>query len=152
MSEFQIVDSAVHALLDRARVAVPFRVEEACRKDSLDLTENDRADVVSRVAAAPERRIVVTHGTDTMTETARALSVIAGKTNLGFAGGTNRGLAAATGDVLVVIHIAPDKAAKFVEAEIHRMKRGVVAEMPFADQGGAISGLSEQSGYGQFFR
>ncbi len=80
LSEFQIVDSAVHALLAQARVALPVRIEEACRKDSLELTEADRADLVSRAAAAPERRIVVTHGTDTMTETAKALSVIAGKT------------------------------------------------------------------------
>ena len=80
LSEYQIVDSGIPALLKEARVALPFRVEEVCRKDSLELTEVDRADIARRVAAAPETRIVITHGTDTMTDTAKALAGIAGKT------------------------------------------------------------------------
>ena len=80
LSEYQIVDSGIPALLKEARVALPFRVEEVCRKDSLELTEADRADIARRVAAAPETRIVITHGTDTMTDTAKALAGIAGKT------------------------------------------------------------------------
>ena len=80
LSEYQIVDSGIPALLKEARVALPFRVEEACRKDSLELTDADRAAIAERAAQAPERRIVITHGTDTMTETARALAPISGKT------------------------------------------------------------------------
>ncbi|MDE2596748.1 MAG: asparaginase [Sphingomonadales bacterium] len=80
LSEFQIVDSAVATLLRVARVAAPFRVVEAMRKDSLDLTDADRAAIARMVADAPESRIVVTHGTDTMTDTARVLAAIAGKT------------------------------------------------------------------------
>ena len=80
LSEYQIVDSDIPALLKEARVALPFRVEEVCRKDSLELTEADRAELARRVAAAPETRIVITHGTDTMTDSAKALAGIAGKT------------------------------------------------------------------------
>ena len=80
LSEYQIVDSGIPALLKEARVALPFRIEEVCRKDSLELTEADRAELARRVAAAPETRIVITHGTDTMTTTATALAAIAGKT------------------------------------------------------------------------
>ena len=80
LSEYQIVDSGIPALLTEARVALPFRIEEVCRKDSLELTDEDRAEIVRRVAAAPETRIVITHGTDTMTDTATALAGIAGKT------------------------------------------------------------------------
>ena len=80
LSEYQIVDSGIPALLKEARVALPFRVEEVCRKDSLELTDADRASIAARTAQAPERRIVITHGTDTMTETARALAGVAGKT------------------------------------------------------------------------
>ena len=80
LSEYQIVDSGIPALLKEARVALPFRVEEVCRKDSLELTDADRAELVRRVAEAPETQIVITHGTDTMTETAKALAGIPGKT------------------------------------------------------------------------
>lgn len=81
LSEYQIVDSGIPALLGEARVALPFRVVELMRKDSLELTGADR-DLVARIAReAPEDRVVVTHGTDTMTETARVLAAeVPGKT------------------------------------------------------------------------
>ena len=80
LSEYQVVDSGIPALLKEARVAVPLRIEEVCRKDSLELTDTDRAEIARRIAAAPETRVVITHGTDTMTDTAKALAGIAGKT------------------------------------------------------------------------
>lgn len=81
LSEYQIVESGIPALLKEARVALPHRVEEVCRKDSLDLTDADRAEIASRAAEAPESRIVITHGTDTMTETAKVLAAkVPGKT------------------------------------------------------------------------
>jgi L-asparaginase len=76
LSEYQIVDSAVGAVLRQARVALPFRIDELMRKDSLELTEADRATIADHAAQAPERRIVITHGTDTMTETAKVLAGI----------------------------------------------------------------------------
>jgi L-asparaginase len=80
LSEYQIGDSAVAALLDEARVALPFRIEGVMRKDSLDLTAADRTLIARHAAEAPETRIVITHGTDTMTETAKVLAAIPGKT------------------------------------------------------------------------
>jgi L-asparaginase len=80
LSEYHITDSGIPALLEEARVAVPFRVVELMRKDSLDLTEADRALIAATVREAPEARVVITHGTDTMTETAQVLAPIAGKT------------------------------------------------------------------------
>ncbi|MDL2351931.1 MAG: asparaginase domain-containing protein [Pseudomonadota bacterium] len=80
LSEYQVVDSGIPALLKEARVALPFRIEEVCRKDSLELTDEDRADIARRVAEAAEARIVITHGTDTMTETAKTLAGMQGKT------------------------------------------------------------------------
>ena len=81
LSEYQIVDSGIPDLLKEARVALPFRVLELMRKDSLELTEADRLAVASAAREAPEQRIVITHGTDTMTETARVLAAeVPGKT------------------------------------------------------------------------
>ncbi|HYD08273.1 MAG TPA: asparaginase domain-containing protein [Reyranella sp.] len=81
LSEYQIVDSAIQQLLEEARVALPFRVEEVMRKDSLELSDADRAAIAEAARAAPETRIVVTHGTDTMTETAQVIAAqVPGKT------------------------------------------------------------------------
>ncbi len=81
LSEYQIVDSGIPALLAEARVALPCRVVELMRKDSLELTDTDRAAIASAAREAPESRIVVTHGTDTMTETAWVLAAeVPGKT------------------------------------------------------------------------
>lgn len=74
LSEYQITDSGIPGLLTEARVALPFRVVELMRKDSLELTAADRALIAAAAREAPESRIVVTHGTDTMTDTARVLS------------------------------------------------------------------------------
>ena len=80
LSEFQIGDTIIARLLELARVTYPFEVRELLRKDSLDLTDDDRALIRAQVAAATSNRIVITHGTDTMTQTAAALAGIAGKT------------------------------------------------------------------------
>ncbi|MEO0318636.1 MAG: hypothetical protein RL404_2313 [Pseudomonadota bacterium] len=79
LSEYQIAESGIPALLKEARVARPVRVVEVLRKDSLDLTDADRAAIARTVAEAPESRIVITHGTDTMTDTAKVLAEIPGK-------------------------------------------------------------------------
>lgn len=80
LSEYQITESVIEKLLKVSRVTHPFRVVELMRKDSLDLTAEDRALIKATIAAAPETHVVVTHGTDTMTETAKVLADIEGKT------------------------------------------------------------------------
>lgn len=80
LSDYQVGETVVGRLLDVARVKRPFRVEEVARKDSLELDDADRALIYARVAAAPENHVIITHGTDTMTDTARQLANIPGKT------------------------------------------------------------------------
>ena len=58
--------------LGRSRVEVSIRT--LMMVDSLDMTEADRALIVDQCRQTVETRIVITHGTDTMVETARALS------------------------------------------------------------------------------
>lgn len=74
LSEYQIGESILSRLLEMARVTVPVEIEEVARKDSLDLDDEDRALIATRVEGSNARRVVITHGTDTMTNTARVLS------------------------------------------------------------------------------
>lgn len=80
LSQYQITDTTVNRLLAIARVTHSFQVQEVIRKDSIDLTDDDRARIVACVAQSACSRIVITHGTDTMALTARALAAIPGKT------------------------------------------------------------------------
>ena len=63
-------------LLAQAQVNQPYRIVELLQKDSLDLTETDRLSIRERIESEPNDKIVITHGTDTMTDTADALSGI----------------------------------------------------------------------------
>jgi L-asparaginase len=58
--------------LGRSRIAVS--ITTLMMIDSLDMTAADRARIVDECARAAESRILITHGTDTMTETAAALA------------------------------------------------------------------------------
>lgn len=80
LSQYAITDTIIARLLEVARVTHPFAIEEVMRKDSLDIGAEERAALVARVARAEQSRIVITHGTDTMTDTAQALAAVPGKT------------------------------------------------------------------------
>jgi L-asparaginase len=80
LSQYQITDTVVTKLLSIARVTHPYVIQEVLRKDSIDLTDEDRARIVEHVIRASCPRIVITHGTDTMTVTAQALSQVHDKT------------------------------------------------------------------------
>jgi L-asparaginase len=79
-SNYEVGESVVGDLLRQAKVRIPFEMLAVLRKDSLDITDADRAMIRERILARPERRVVVTHGTDTMTETARALAGLEART------------------------------------------------------------------------
>jgi L-asparaginase len=79
-SEYEVGPPQVADLLHEANVSFQFEIESVLRKDSLDMTDADRELIRQRVAVDPVARIVVTHGTDTMVQTARKLIGIPGKT------------------------------------------------------------------------
>lgn len=79
-SEYEVGEPQIGEILREMNVQVPFTITSLMRKDSLDMNDADRALIRKTVAEAVERRIVITHGTDTMTETAAALADIPGKT------------------------------------------------------------------------
>jgi L-asparaginase len=68
-------------MLRLGRSRVETTIETLMMIDSLDMTDADRARIVAACAACAEDRIVITHGTDTMVETARAVAQgVTGKT------------------------------------------------------------------------
>lgn len=79
-SSFQVGDSAIAELLREANLDLEIRVTELLRKDSLEMTDADRARIRAAVATSAARQIVITHGTDTMVQTGCALRGIAAKT------------------------------------------------------------------------
>jgi L-asparaginase len=79
-SEYEVGEPTVPLVFREAGVTLPWRLEPLFRKDSLELYDEDRLAVRAACEAAPESRILVTHGTDTMTLTAEALRGLEGKT------------------------------------------------------------------------
>ena len=83
LSDYRIGEPQIGAMLERARVVFDYRVEAIIGKDSLDMNDDDRRLLRERIAGDAHRRFVITHGTDTMADTARALlagDAVAGKT------------------------------------------------------------------------
>jgi L-asparaginase len=80
LSHYEVGTPVVAGILAEAGVAVPYTVRSLMQKDSLELTAADRARVRKAVEEAPTSHVLITHGTDTMVETARALAGMAEKT------------------------------------------------------------------------
>ena len=73
LSDYQIGAPGVERILHDLPVNFEYTIESLMRKDSLDMTTKDREMVRSAVEQSPEQHIIITHGTDTMIETARLL-------------------------------------------------------------------------------
>ena len=71
------LETHVPEMLRRGRCHLDVVVDTAMMIDSLDLDDAGRGQIVRRCQSSPEHAIVVTHGTDTMVETARALAAAA---------------------------------------------------------------------------
>ena len=67
------VNSHMDDMLNEARCRLELEVEQLMLLDSLDMTEDDRAQIVAACEHCAESRIVITHGTDTMVDSARQL-------------------------------------------------------------------------------
>ena len=78
-SQYDVGEPQAVPLFTEANVGFEYVVESVLRKDSLAMTEDDRALIRARVEASIEDRIIITHGTDTMTTTAACLEGIPGK-------------------------------------------------------------------------
>ncbi len=79
-SSYEIGEPQIGTVLAEANLTIDYQVRSLLRKDSLDMTAEDRLLIRQAVENSPASRIVITHGTDTMIDTALSLAGVAGKT------------------------------------------------------------------------
>jgi len=79
-SDYQVGEPQIGRILQELGVAFRFNVIPILRKDSLHINAEDRELLRAAIAAQPMRHVLVTHGTDTMVETAQVLASISDKT------------------------------------------------------------------------
>lgn len=80
LSKYEIGESNINDILKDARVNFKADVSSIFKKDSLDMTDQDRYAVYKIVKNDTYDKIIITHGTDTMIETAKVLETIKNKT------------------------------------------------------------------------
>lgn len=66
-------ETHVQDMLELGRCRVPIAIQKLMMRDSLEMTTEHRAEIREACRASRESRIVITHGTDTMEQTARCL-------------------------------------------------------------------------------
>lgn len=72
-SEYEVGMPQIEAILEAVGVSFAYTSEVLMQKDSLELTDADRRLIAERVQNAEADRVLITHGTDTMVETGRAI-------------------------------------------------------------------------------
>jgi L-asparaginase len=77
---FEISEPAVRQILERVNPSFEYEVISLLRKDSMDLTVKDKKKIFEECEKADTDKIIITHGTDTMMETATFLSEVKNKT------------------------------------------------------------------------
>lgn len=80
MSQFEVGESQVQHILTEGLVNFDYGIVSLFRKDSLELTDDDRQQLRDYIENDDAGHYVISHGTDTMVETADVLTGITGKT------------------------------------------------------------------------
>ena len=80
LSQFEVGDSPLNQMLAEGLVEFEYDVIPMLQKDSLEMTDEDRQQLLDFVSKDDADHYVITHGTDTMPETAEKLAGIDGKT------------------------------------------------------------------------
>jgi L-asparaginase len=80
LSQFEVGDSPIKQVLTEGLVDIEYDIVPLLQKDSLEMTDADRQHLHEFVAGDDAERYVITHGTDTMPETAEVLADVSAKT------------------------------------------------------------------------
>lgn len=78
-SQYEVGEPQIVEIFRRANVTFDYSITSVMRKDSLEMTDTDRAKVRAAVESCPHQHLLITHGTDTMPDTAKVLADIADK-------------------------------------------------------------------------
>ena len=78
-STYQVGEPQIVKILEEMNATIDYEYESVIRKDSLDMTDEDRQLLYNKINADPCRHIVITHGTDTMIDSATLALTIQGK-------------------------------------------------------------------------
>jgi L-asparaginase len=80
LSQFEVGESQVEHILKEGLVQFDYEIVSLLQKDSLEMTDTDRTELRGYIEQDDARFYVITHGTDTMVETAEALQGLDEKT------------------------------------------------------------------------
>ena len=72
-SDYKIGEPEIGRILTDMNVAFRWQVLPLLRKDSIEMTDDDRELICKAVASSDAGHVLITHGTDTMVETAQVL-------------------------------------------------------------------------------
>ena len=72
--ELYFKDTHIREILDLGRAQLNVNIKKLMLIDSLNMVDKDRCLILENCIQSKESRIVITHGTDTMTETAKVLA------------------------------------------------------------------------------
>ncbi|MGB3721211.1 MAG: asparaginase domain-containing protein [Pacificimonas sp.] len=79
LSEFEVGEPAMRFVLREANITLDYEITSLMKKDSLELTDDDRAAIRDAALASEARCILVTHGTDTMVQSALVVEAALGE-------------------------------------------------------------------------
>lgn len=74
LSDYQVGVPGVREILEDLPIEFSFDIESLMKKDSLEMNDTDRQQIRQRVEGTDSNKVLITHGTDRMIETARALT------------------------------------------------------------------------------
>ncbi len=71
---FEFGEPATRRILEKLQPSFEYQILTACQKDSLDINQDDRQALVYLIRQQTSEKIIITHGTDTLIETAQFIS------------------------------------------------------------------------------
>ena len=71
---FEFGEPATRRILEKLNPSFEYEILTACQKDSLEITDEDRTELTQLIQQCSSEKIIITHGTDTMIETANFIS------------------------------------------------------------------------------